>query len=173
MKKPLITAVISIIIFIGCNPKMEKQNPIKTTVNQSSFYDLFYLDILSRGKTPMIKNIDSLNEIGNIKNYLILLKENTGIDSLGMKRIDVGNKISISDSLKTVLKGKFISNSNKSGVTHSFSKPYSLSKNKRLIFWRSDFYHVSHSIGVTFFSKEANNLFILDSSLTLYNSSIR
>lgn len=170
MKKFLI---ICILVFIGCNQKTEKQEVISKKETMFRFYDLFYSDILESGKYPIVNNIDSLYEIKNLKNHMIWLKMNTGIDSLDIKKINSNQKITVSDTLIKVLKENINTNLKKAGVVHSFSRPYSFSKNQRLIFWESNFYNISHVTGVTFFSKRRNNLFALDSSMTLNTSSIR
>jgi hypothetical protein len=173
MKKGLIIVIIGYVLVSGCNPKMTKQEEKNTFAEQSSFYDLYYQEILNNSKTPNIKNIDSLYELKNLKNHWIWLKEKTGIDSLDLKRITMVQKISVSDTLKVKLKQKTTPDLSKSGVAHSFSKPYVLSKNQSLIFWESNFYNVSRTSGVAFFSKKAKNQINLDSCLTLYNSSIK
>jgi hypothetical protein len=173
--KNFFIVIFIIFTFNGCNTKRKKEDKPPVKNNLTRLYDLYYIDILNKGKSPIVKNFDSLNEIKRIKNHFIWLKESTGIDSLEIKEINMEQKkIAISDTIKAILRDNIANDLNKYGVTHSFSKPYSFSKDRRrLIFWESDFQKISHTIGVTFYSREVNNLFSLDSSLTLYNSSIR
>ena len=166
MKKILLVALI----FCSCNSNKEKPNH-KVQINEPNFYDLYYLDLLERNKNFKPINIDSLRIFKANEEHLNKATKYLIIDSSSLLNLKNQFKISIptieilvTDSVK-----KKLNNSNrKLEVMDYFSKPLSVSNDKKIMLFETH-HRVGVSDGAVFFSKNEENIWKLDSTVVLNN----
>ena len=172
MKNNLIV-IIAFLIFVKCNsPIKEEQENTSYRLVTENLYDLFYMDFISKGKEPIILNIDSLNEIKDIGNHLKWFEANQSNLNISLTKINIEG-VAVSPELKQKMKKYSLDKKNGIGIQHSFSKPFLSGEEKYLIFWESKFKKLSFISGVAYYSFYKNESFILDSIVTIHESSIK